>query len=173
MPIVSATANVAGESLEQVTSKLAVLSDNSVDASTAATSLRNIYIDLAKEGLELDEAFDLINNSTNKLETAFDLFGKQSAGVAIILAENQEKTAALEDQFNSAAGSAESFANEQLDTLEGKTLLLGSAWDGLKKSIEDGEGVFISIKEGAIELLTDAITFITDIVNTLTASFKK
>jgi hypothetical protein len=86
LPIVSATAKGAGVSLERTTALLGVLSDRGVDASTAATGLRNVFLDIAKKGLTFEEAMNKINTATDKNVAALDLFGKRGATIGTILA---------------------------------------------------------------------------------------
>jgi len=63
LPIVSSTAKVAGVSIERTTALLGVLADRGLDASTSGTSLRNIFLELSKQGLTWDEAMGQINDS--------------------------------------------------------------------------------------------------------------
>jgi len=53
MSSVAPVANMAGASLEETTAILGVLVNNGVEASTAGTALRNIFLDLAKEGITM------------------------------------------------------------------------------------------------------------------------
>ena len=140
LPVVSKTANVAGASLEQTTAMLGVLADTGIDASTSATALRNIFLETAKSGTSLEEAFAKINESTNKNATAMALFGKRGATVAITLAENVDKTNALTTALIDSGGTAEAMAETQLDTLQGSITLLKSAYEGFILSLEDGDG---------------------------------
>lgn len=142
LPVVSKTANVAGASLEQTTAMLGVLSDTGIDASTSATALRNIFLETAKSGTTLEDAFAQINQSTNKNATAMQLFGKRGATVAITLAENTDKTKSLTQALLESGGTAEEMAETQMDTLQGSVTLLKSAYEGFILSLEDGDGEF-------------------------------
>ena len=51
MSSVAPVARVAGASLEQTTAIIGVLTNNGVESSTAGTALRNIFLDLAKNGM--------------------------------------------------------------------------------------------------------------------------
>ena len=51
LPTVASTAKVAGITIERTTALLGVLSDRGLDASTSATSLRNVFLELSKKGL--------------------------------------------------------------------------------------------------------------------------
>ena len=94
-----AAANASGIPLEQVASLIGVIANSGLDASTAGTSLRNIFIELGNQGLTLDEALSKIGNSQNKLTAATDLFGKRSAVAAVILATNRKAVADLDEQL--------------------------------------------------------------------------
>jgi len=76
MAIVGPVANTAGVSIAETTGQLGVLANAGIDASTAGTGLRNIYLDLAKSGLTLDQALTKIQTSTNKNATADRLLEK-------------------------------------------------------------------------------------------------
>src|SRR5690606_20845304 len=88
MGVLAPVAKTANVSLEDSVGMLSVLANAGVDASTAGTGLRNMFLDLADKGLTLDEALSQIQNSTNKNKTAMDLFGKRGATVANIIADN-------------------------------------------------------------------------------------
>ena len=160
MRAVAPVAKNAGLNIEQTTSMLGVLVDRGVEASTAGTSLRNVFLELSKQGLTFEEAMQKINTSTDKNKTALDLFGKRGAVVGTILAETAGDTALLEGKLNSAGGAAQRMADEQLDTLSGKVTILGSAWEGFILSLEDGDGVFSNLLEGIIETTTGLLSFL-------------
>ena len=151
-------AKQAGDSIETATAKLGILANNSIEASSAGTGLRNIYIELAKNGMTYAEAMDEINNSTNKTKTATDLFGKKTAGAAVILAESQEEVNALAVALYGAEGAAKSMADVMEDNLQGDLAKLGSAWDGLILSMEDGTGVFSELSRATIQGLTNMLS---------------
>ena len=155
LPKVAGAANALQIPLERVLADLAIAQDVTQDASIAGTSLRNIYIELAKTGLTYEEALDRINNSQDKLTTAVDLFGKRAAVTALGLANNQQRVEELNDSLENAAGTAERVAEEQLDTLSGSLQLLSSAWEGLILSIDEGDGVLITALRSLIDLFTE------------------
>ena len=140
LPVVGKTAQVAGVSLEKTASMLGVLSSNGIDASTSATALRNIFIETAKKGITLEEAYAKINGSTDKLSTATELFGKRGATVALTLSENIDKTNDYNDKLSNAGGTAEKLAETQLNTLDGALKILNSAWEGYILNLNDASG---------------------------------
>lgn len=140
MRAVAPVAKNAGLNIEQTTSMLGILVDRGIDASTAGTSLRNVFLELSKQGLTFEEAMEQINSSTDKNATALDLFGKRGAVTGTILAETGVQVSELETELNKAGGSARDMAEKQLDTLQGSLTILNSAWEGLILSMEDGGG---------------------------------
>jgi hypothetical protein len=130
MAVVAPVAKNAGVTLEEATSQLSVLVDAGVDASTASTGLRNIFLDIAEKGITFKDALDSINNSANKNVTALDLFGKRGATVAAVLAENQEKAAGLTIEYENAAGAAAAMAKIMSSTAQGAMLRMQSALEG-------------------------------------------
>jgi hypothetical protein len=154
MSIVSATAKSAGISLEQTTGMLGTLVDVGVDASSAGTAMRNVFLELAKQGLTMEQAFKKIQNSTNRNATAMELFGKRGATVGQILALNVEKGAKLQAMLEASGGSAEQMALIMDNTLQGSLFKLKSAFEGVQ--IELGkrlEPVIIRITNRLAEFL--------------------
>lgn len=166
MRSVAPVASSANVSLEETTALLGTITSSGVDASTAGTALRNIFLELSKNGLTLDQALGKIRNSTNKNKTAFELFGKRGSAVATILATNTEETAKLEKELDKAGGTAQKVADEQMDTLTGKMAEASSAWEGFILSLESGEGVIAEVISGAIELFTNLLTNLTNLSKT-------
>ena len=146
MATVAPVAKNAGMSLEQTTAMLGVLVNRGVDASTAGTSLRNIFLTLAKDGITLEQAFSRINNASNKNKESLALFGKRGATVATILAENTEEAGNLAVKFDNAAGSAASMAGIMDNTLQGSFLKVQSALEGL--AIEFGKTLKPVVEDG-------------------------
>ena len=153
IPIVGSAANAVGESFETMTARLAAASDAGIDASTSATSLRNIYIELKKAGLSMDDALTQINSSTDKLSTANELFGKRAAVTALVLADNKVKVKELANEFDHAAGAAGRLQATQLDNLDGDIKKLSSAWEGFMLLVEKGDGMFRNIVQNTTKLV--------------------
>jgi hypothetical protein len=157
LPIVSGAAEAAGISFDRLLALLGKLSDAGVDASNSATSLRNIFIDAAGQGLDYNQILQKIANSTNKLSTGYDEFGKRGAIQANILAAQLDSVKDLEIAIGGAAGTAERAANNQLNTLQGRLIILESSWEGFVLSIEDGNGrigaAMMKVVDTATEIL--------------------
>ena len=159
MATVAPVARSAGQSIETTTAMLSVLTNNGLQASKAGTGLKNIFLELAESGLTMEEAFNMINTSTNKNATAVNLFKKEGATAALILADNQEAAKGFAKQYDKAAGSAKAMAAIMDDTLEGSFLRLKSA----------AESAFISI--GTV--LAPVVRKVADFVANVIAKFKE
>lgn len=140
MAVVAPVAKASGKSIEFATAQLAVLSDAGLDASTAGTSLRNMFLELNKRGLTWEEGLEKIQNSTNKNVTALELFGKRGATAGLILADNTEKSSELEESLLGAEGAAKSMADTMENNLAGDIDKAKSAWEGFVLSLNEGSG---------------------------------
>ena len=157
MSSVAPVARNAGVTLKETTSMLGVLANNGVEASTSGTALRNIFLELAKQGMSFDDAMAQINNSTNSNATAMELFGKRGASVASILAKNQTEVAGLNDKLSDTSVSAESMAAIMDATLEGSMMRLKSATEGLAISFG--------------EIMAPAVGFVADVLSKIAMRF--
>jgi hypothetical protein len=157
MAVLAPVAKNANVSLEQATGFLSILTDRGVDASTAGTGLRNIFLDLAGSGQTLESAMSEIANSTNKNKTAFDMFGKRGATVAAIMADNSEEARGLTESYKNSAGAAAEMAAIMDNTLEGSMMKVKSALEGL--GISFGEILAPVIREAAGFISDLAIRF--------------
>lgn len=143
MAIVAPVAKNANVSIERTTALLSQLANRGVDASTSGTSLRNIFLELAKKGLTWNEAMNRINNSTNKNATALELFGKRGATAALILAQNTEETEVLTQMYEKAEGATKRMADIMRDNLAGDTIKAQSALQGLSINLVEKLNPFL------------------------------
>jgi hypothetical protein len=137
MGVAGPVAKNAGVQIEQATAQLGVLLNANIDASTAGTSLRNIYLTLAETGLTYNQALNKISKSTNKNATALDLFGKRGATAAVILADNQVAALALGLSLEDSAGAAADMARIMDDTAKGSMARMRSGFESLFITIGD------------------------------------
>ena len=161
--IVGPIAKSSGRTIEQTTAMIGTLTDRGIDASTAGTGLRNVFLELAKTGMTFEQAMDQINNATDKNAVALDLFGKRGAVIGTILAETGDDVATLTEKLNNAGGSAETMALKQLDTLSGSLDILNSAWEGYILGASESGGVTDTLK-GFITSLAENLETILDVV---------
>jgi len=151
MPVVSATMDDMGISLEETVAGLSLLFDKGGRAETAATGLRNAMkrlVEPTKEvsaGLEsLGLSADDVNPKTHSLadivETlgtaGFDtaasikIFGLENDAMTKLVSTGADALRDFEKSLNGAAGAAETMKDVQLDSLSGQITLLKSAVDG-------------------------------------------
>ena len=151
--IVGPAAEASGISIEKTTAILGKIVDAGVDASSAGSALRNVFIDIADKGLSLDDALSQISESQNKLTTANELFGKRGAVVAKIIADNVDEIDKLDQAFINAEGSAADAAKIIGNNLSGDTKKLQSAFEALLLSAGPLNTFFRGIVQSATRLL--------------------
>lgn len=132
MAAVAPVANQFGYSVEETTALIGTLTDRGIDAATAGTGLRNMFLDANKNGLTFQEALDKIANSSDKTAASFDLFGKRGATLGVVLATNQDAASKLAGTLEQASGVA---YDEILDSLAEK----GIEFEEALKQINDAE----------------------------------
>jgi len=159
LPIVGGAANAVGVTFEELVSQLGKLADANIDVSTGATSLRNIFIESAKTGVDFRDTLKEVRDSQDQLTTANDAFGKRAAVSAVVLANNIDKVVELNEALNNAKGTAKEFADKELDTLDGSLKLLKSAWEGVILSTNEGNSVSNSLKD-TIKSLSENLGFL-------------
>lgn len=157
MAVVAPVAAKSGKDIEFTTAQLAQLANAGLDASTAGTSLRNIFLELSKRGMTWEEGLAAINNSTNKNTEALKLFGKRGATAALILADNIDASEDLEIALDNSAGAAEEMARIMADNLAGDIDKAKSAWDGFIQNLESGTGVVGKSGRALVQFGTKAI----------------
>lgn len=140
MAAVAPSAKAVGLNIEETTALIGTLTDSGIDASTAGTGLRNMFLASKKAGISFEDALEQIRNSSDKLGTSFDLFGKRGATLGVVLADNADATEVLNGKLEDAGGTAEEMAKKQLDTLQGKLDLVNSAWEGWILSLDEASG---------------------------------
>lgn len=154
---VGANAKAFGLTVEQTTAYLGALVDAGIDASKAGTDLRTILIESNKSGLTLNEAFAKVRNSTDKLGTATELFGKRAGAAGIILADNTEKVNKLTTAFSDNNSEMSKMTQIMEDNLLTDFAKFKSALEGLVL----GEGSrFNSFLRGAVQNLTELVNLL-------------
>lgn len=144
MASVAPVAKQAGASLETTTAVLGTLVNRGVDASSAGAALRNIFLDLAKEGMSWEEAMNKIQNSTNPLADSMEMFGKRGATVATIIANNRDEITGLTTDFQDSTGEAKKMADIMDSGVAGT----------LRKLQSQAEGVAITLGEMLIPVFS-------------------
>ena len=163
LKVAAPIAKATGREIEEVTAMLGVLANTGIKGSVAGTGLSKTFIELNKKGIGLKDALDRVNNSSNGLQTAIKLVGVVGAKSLLNLASKAEDIDKLTEAFEKAEGAAAAMAETRLDNLEGDVTKLGSAWEGLLLSIEDGEGVLNMMVRGIVQWLTMLLGAITTV----------
>ena len=161
LKLVAPVSSATGVSIEKTTALLGVLADRGLKGSIAGTGLAKTFIELNKKGLTLEQGMAKINSSADPLKTAIDMVGVVAGKTFLTLAKGSEDIGGLEESFKGAKGAADKMAQIKLDNLAGDTTKLGSAWEGLLLSIEDGEGIINRIARGFIQATTAVLSFLT------------
>lgn len=178
--IVGASASVAKVPLKDTLALLGVLSNSGLDASRAATALRNIFLylvdDSKKLGKELkgtemnassiSKAFIELRKKGVDLADMFELTDKRAVNALAVLIQNAEQITKLRDAISDTTGALEVLRRTRLDTLEGDMKLMGAAWDAFWLSFRDN----MPILRSGIQWITEKMNEITDLRN---ASNKK
>ena len=172
MQYVGPIAKAAGIDVEGATAMLGTLANNMISGSMAGTSLRKILLEAGREGSKLAKrmggpvrSMDDFQKGLKKLKTegfdvmadGADLVGARAVTAFGILVDGAKSTDELNEALQKAAGSAQNMADIQLDNLQGKATLLGSAMEGLG----------ISIFEHLAPSLNNTVEGMTNLVNSM------
>ena len=166
MANVGAIAKTTNVPLEEVSAMLAVLVDRGIDASSAGTGLRNMFLKLEQHGISFAEAVDRINNSVKPASTALELFGIRGVTVGQTIARNTDEVARLTQEFANAGGSATDMAAIMDDTVTGSFFKVQSAVEGVL--IKLGE-----LNEKAFKTFLDRLASFVQTNQTVIAQFLK
>lgn len=155
------TAKTVGLTIEQTGAVLGVLVDNGIKAARAGRLMNSSFARLNDKGLTLNQALEAINESEDRLATATRLFGKESFALAIILADNIEKTNNLAEAFTDVDNVLRDLTQKQLKSLSAQSKILGAIWEELILTFESGEGVFGQFMSGVMQGFGNFLTVIT------------
>ena len=161
-------ANAFGLTVKDTTALLGALANAGFDASSAATATRNIILKLADANGKLAKAmggpaktFDQIidglislRKAGTDLNEALELTDKRSVAAFAALLSGAESARALRNSLEDVDGELERIEKERLNTVEGSTKLLQSAWEGLTLAFQNSNG---AIKD-TIDWLTRLVT---------------
>lgn len=161
MAAVAPVAASAGVSIEDTSALLGVLVDAGLDASTAGTGLRNVFLDIAAEGISLEDALTQISEASDSNVKALELFGKRGATVGTVLANNRDRAAELSAELKQSEG----FASDAADVIEAD---LRGALDTLSSTLE---GAKLNLIETFQVAVTAAVKGITNLVKAISAFF--
>jgi len=147
-------ANAFGLSVKDTIALLGALADAGFDASSAATATRNIILKLADANGKLAKAmggpartFDEIINGLislrkagTDLNEALELTDRRSVAAFSAFISGAESARELRGELEDVSGELDRIQSERLNTVEGSTKLLKSAWEGLTLAFRESNG---------------------------------
>jgi len=162
---VAPTANALNLTLGRTSALIGVLQDNGIKSARAGRLLSTSFLRLASDGKSLGDALDEINEAQDTgvdrlkiLEIASESFGKESAALALILANNRDRVDELANSFdNLSEGSLKDLTDTQLESLDAKIKILDSTFERFLLRIENGEGSIGSFFKSFVVGLTELI----------------
>ena len=187
-------ANAFGISLKDTTALLGSLANAGFDASGAATATRNIILKLADSNGKLakamggpvknfDEMIDgliKLRNAGTDLNDALELTDRRSVAAFSAFLSGAESTRQLRTELEDVSGELERISEQRLNTVEGSTKLLQSAWEGLTLAFQNSNGVIKNLIDGLTDLISKTQqllfptqTFISGSADKYTAQFQE
>lgn len=187
-------ANAFGISVKDTTALLGALANAGFDASSAATATRNIILKLADSNGKLAKAiggpvktFDDMIDGLIKLRTAgtdlndaLELTDRRSVAAFSAFLSGAESTRQLRTELEDVSGELERISEQRLNTVEGSTKLLQSAWEGLTLAFSNSNGVIKNLIDGLTDLISKTQqllfptqTFISGSADKYTAQFQE
>ncbi|QDP63196.1 MAG: putative minor tail protein [Prokaryotic dsDNA virus sp.] len=165
MPKVGAVANQMGFQLEDTVTMLGLLANAGFDASTAGTSLRNIFLKMADPAGELAQqlgygitSIDQLAPALLELEEkgidvadALDMTDKRSAAAFLTMIQGADTMDELNQILLTSQGTAASLAETMRDTLKGDI-------DELKSAAEGATIAFVEMFAPALRFVADVLT---------------
>ena len=154
LPYVGAIAHSLGMDIAQTSSMLGVLTNAGLESSRAGTGLRQVLLELSKQGGKLQTAMggniktfdDFVRGLESMRDRGLDageatkLVSTRAAAALLILANGVDDIKRLNDEVRDTDGLLKTIQQDRLDTLHGSTLLLKSAWEGLIQTFRDSAG---------------------------------
>jgi len=167
LPTVAPVAKQFGFSIEDTVTLLGKLADAGMDASTAATSTRNILLNLANSGGKLAQALGRPVSSIEELAPALvelkakgldlaemlDLTDKRSVAAFATFVDNAETLTEFKRSITDCSDALDGMVNEQLNTLHGSVTILKSAYEGLLLTFSNGNGILKQTTDALARLL--------------------
>jgi len=187
-------ANAFGLTLKDTTALLGALANAGFDASSAATATRNIILKLADSNGKLakslggpaktfDEIIDgliRLRKSGMDLNEALELTDRRSVAAFSALLSGAESARELRASLEDVNGELDRIQTERLNTVEGSTKLLKSAWEGLTLAFQNSNGAIKDTIDWLTRLiqatqraLFPASTFISESADKYTKQFQE
>lgn len=175
--VVAPIAKSFGLGVEETAAFLGVLANNGFDASSAATALRNILLNLsdangklasgighsARTFDEIIDAFKELQSRGIDVSEVLAMTDKRSAAAATTIITQADAVRQLKERLDDAEGSLKQMADTMSDNLLGSMRSLSSAWEGFILSMENSKGVMKTV----IDDLTRIVNRLTDVMSGL------
>ena len=168
LPTVAPVAKQMGFSIEDTVTLLGKLSDAGMDASTAATSTRNIFLKMADGSSDLAKALGHPVKSLDELAPALqelkkkgidladmlELTDKRSVAAFATFVDGSDKLLDLRNSITDCSDALHEMEDKQINTLQGSVTMLSSAWEGLLLTFSGSNGILKQCTDALTELLT-------------------
>lgn len=169
--VVAPVAHAFGLSATDTVAFLGALSNAGFDASSAATALRNILLNLADangklaQGLghtattmpEIIDALVELRRKGVDLNGTLEMTDKKSVAAFNALLDGADSVRTLREELGECNGALDQMYDTMEDNLEGSVKRLGSAWDNLILKFRNSTGTLKTITD----MLTDLVASIT------------
>ena len=167
IPIVAPVAKQFGFTIEDTVTLLAKLSDAGMDASTAATATRNIFLKMANDSGKLSQALGRPVHSVEEfgealkemrekgmsLNDILSMVGVRSTAAFAVFADNADTLKDFKQSITDCGDAMGEMENKQLNTLQGSITILNSAWEGLMLTFSESNGVIKTVVDSLSDLL--------------------
>ena len=180
--IVAPIAKAFGLTVSETASFLGVLANNGFDASSAATALRNILLNLADSNGKLasgighsaksfDEIIDAFRELTARgvdVDEVLKMTDKRSAAAAQTIIASADAVKSLNDQMKDCKGTLDSMYDTMTDNVIGATNNLKSAWENLTLAFEESKGPLKDV----VQYLADTLNYTAALVGGRTKDYQ-
>lgn len=167
LPYVGAIAHSIGMDIAETASLLGVLTNAGLESSRAGTGLRQVLLELSKQGGKLQTAMggniktfdDFVRGLESMRDRGLDageatkLVSTRASAALLILANGVDDIKRLNNEVRDTDGLLKTIQQDRLDTLHGSTLLLKSAWEGLIQTFRDSAGPMKDIVDGLTNII--------------------
>lgn len=174
-------AHSIGFEIEDVLALFGKLRDNGIEASTAMTSLRNIFTKMSQGkivGMENVKSLDDFVDALERMKDVGTLSGSEGVGKSmkmigprggtqfLALMQAGESIRTLRDQIKAEEdnGSLDIMGEQMVANFQGQVKMLASAWEGFMLQLNSSTG--------ATQVAADGVKLITDTINDLTSAIK-
>jgi TP901 family phage tail tape measure protein len=148
---------------------LGTLANAGIDASSAGTALRAIFIKLADSSSDLNKAmggqpktmeelikgFQKLRDKGIDLSDASDMVNDRFAAMLLTLANGADDVADLYGELQNANGALDEMYDTMTHNVKGAIAEVKSAWEGFVLSLRNSSGVLFSVLQGVKDLIND------------------